>query len=41
VRIADILLADVGMRGLPHPRRLTLVAEQAADWFGTYLTPAA
>ena len=31
VHIADVLLADVGMRGLPHPRRLVLVAEQEAD----------
>jgi hypothetical protein len=31
VHIANVLLADVGMRGLPHPRRLPLVAEQEAD----------
>lgn len=31
MHIADVLLPDVGMRGLPCPRRLVLVAEQEAD----------
>jgi hypothetical protein len=30
VRIADVLLADVGVCGLAHPRGLVLVAEQTA-----------
>jgi len=30
VHIAGVLLADAGVRGLPHPRRLVLVAEQEA-----------
>jgi hypothetical protein len=30
VHIVDVLLADVGMCGLSHPRRLVLVAEQQA-----------
>src|SRR6266566_36066 len=30
VRIADVLLADAGVRGLANPRGLVLVAEQAA-----------
>jgi hypothetical protein len=30
VHIPDVLLADVGVRGLPDPRRPVLIAEQEA-----------